>query len=433
MGFDKRHGFGLDDPNLEQGSSLPIDFGRELFVFYGPDEPGRVSDGCMTDDPWRIGVIMSQSGVTGAIERNQLAATRLAIAEINAMGGVLGRKLHAVFRDPKSTPALYRSHAQELCRDERIQVIFGGHMSSTRKAMLPEIEAYNALLFYPTLYEGFEYSRHCVYTGAAPNQNSVPLVDYLHRSFGRRLFLVGSDYVYPYESNRIVSDLLRSRGGEVVDEIYVPLDLKHKHVTQIIDRIRDHKPDMIYSTVVGDGIIPFYTAYREAGFDPQTCPIASQSTSEVDVARMPPGVADGHVIAAPFFDSLRIPAALAFARAFRLAAGGPIPATAPAEAAYFSVHLYAAALALAGEDGIEALLPALYEVEVDAPQGAVRVDRLTNHTHLWPRVARIREQGPYDIVSQPTERVAPDPYLVRISGLPEDTDPIAFPFSAARF
>ncbi len=283
--------------------------------------------------PWKIGVIMSQSGVTGTIERNQLAATKLAIAEINAMGGVCGRMIEAIYRDPKSTPALYRSHAQDLCRAERVQVIFGGHMSSTRKAMLPEIEAHNALLFYPTLYEGFEYSRHCVYTGAAPNQNSVPLVDYLSRSHGDRLFLVGSDYVYPYESNCIVADLLRAKGGRVVDEIYVPLEARPEHIAMIIERIREHQPNMIYSTVVGDGIVPFYTAYRDAGFDAKRCPIASQSTSEVDVALMPAGVAEGHLIAAPFFDTLRSPAATAFARAFRLAAGGPNPATAPAEAA----------------------------------------------------------------------------------------------------
>ena len=392
-----------------------------------------ITDRFMSEAPWKIGVIMSESGVTGAIERNQLVAAQLAIAEINAMGGVLGRKLLAVFRDPKSNSELYRRHVQELCRDERVQVIFGGHMSSTRKAMLPEIEAYNALLFYPTLYEGFEYSRHCVYTGAAPNQNSVPMVDYLHSNFGSRLFVVGSDYVYPYESNRIVSDLFRTKGGTVVDEVYVPLDLQPDHTAMIIDRIRKHKPDIIYSTVVGDGIVPFYNAFHWAGFDPWSMPIASQSTSEVDVARMAPGVAAGHVIAAPFFDTLKSPAALAFSRAFRLAAGGPIAATAPAEAAYFSVHLYAAALALAGDDGIERLLPALYEVEVDAPQGAVRVDRLTNHTHLWPRVARITEQGPYQIVSYPTQRVAPDPYLISISSIDDERDQSDFDFDEYRF
>ncbi|WP_138468845.1 transporter substrate-binding domain-containing protein [Poseidonocella sp. HB161398] len=378
-----------------------------------------------SEETWPIGVVMSETGVTGMVERTQVAAVKLAVAEINAAGGVRGRPVVPLFRDPASTPARYRDLTLELCRDHGVRVIFGGHMSSTRKAMLPMVEAQNALLFYPTLYEGFEYSRHCIYTGAAPNQNSVPLVDYLFGTFGRRLLLIGSDYVYPYESNRIVGDLFRSKGGEILGETYVPLDLRGEHVARLLDLVRETQPDMIYSTLVGDGIVRFYEAYRAAGFDPETLPIASQSTSEVDVLRMAPGTAEGHVIAAPFFDSLDTPAAAEFTRAFHAATGGALPVTAPAEAAYFSVHLYARALALAGEDGIDRLLPALYEVEYEAPQGPVRVDRLTNHTHLWPRVARIREGAPYEIVSAPKRRVPPDPYLIEIVGDEEAADPLA--------
>ncbi len=362
---------------------------------------------------------MSETGVTGMIEKTQVAAVRLAVDEINAAGGVRGRALAPLWRDPASTPRRYRDQVLELCRDHGVRVIFGGHMSSTRKAMLPMVEAQNALMFYPTLYEGFEYSRHCIYTGAAPNQNSVPLVDYLYAAFGRRLLLIGSDYVYPYESNRIVGDLFRSKGGEVLDEVYVPLDLRGEHVARLLELVAETRPDVIYSTLVGDGIVRFYEAYRAAGHDPETLPIASQSTSEVDVMRMKPGTADGHVIAAPFFDSLGTPAAQGFAGAFRAATGGALPVTAPAEAAYFSVHLYARALALAGDDHVDRLLPALYEVEYEAPQGPVRIDRLTNHTHLWPRVARIREGKPYEIVSDPRRRVPPDPYLIDVAGAEE--------------
>lgn len=371
----------------------------------------------MTRRAWPVGVIMSETGVTAAIERTQKAAVELAIAEINDAGGVAGLPLAALFRDPASTPARYRDQTRELCGDHQVRVIFGGHMSSTRKAMLPMVEAHNALLFYPTLYEGFEYSRNCIYTGAAPNQNSVPLVDYLSTHVGRRMVMVGSDYVYPYESNRIVADLFRSRGGEVLDEIYVPLDLRPTDIARVMKRIAELRPDMVYSTVVGDGIAPFYEAYRDAGFDPHTAPIASQSTSEVDIARMRPGCADGHIIAAPFFQTLALPRATEFTRA--LTGMGPgILATAPAEAAYASVHLFARALALAGGDAIDQLLPALYEVGIEAPQGPVRIDRHTNHAFLWPRVARIRENAPYDIVSQPTAPVAPDPYLLGLAAEP---------------
>ena len=371
-------------------------------------------DESMEMKSWPIGVIMSETGVTGAIERTQLAALRLAIDEINASGGVAGRPIEAIHVDPASTPAKYRDYAQKLCREQKIRVLFGGHMSTTRKAMLPVIEAQNALLFYPTLYEGFEYSRNCIYSGAAPNQNSVPLVDYLYDEVGHSILMLGSDYVYPYESNRIVADLFNRRGGKVLREDYFPLDLKEEHIRRMLDLIRTHKPDMIYSTIVGDGIVPFYNAFREAGFDPQTCPIASQSTSEVDVLRMKPDVADGHIIAAPFFHTLQTPAARAFSEAFAARNGPDVPATAPAEAAYYSLHLYARGLALAESDAIDQLLPALYEVEFDAPQGPVRIDRFTNHAHLWPRVARIRQNGIYDIVHDPKHRAGPDPYLVDI-------------------
>lgn len=380
-------------------------------------------------ESWNVGIIMSETGVTGAIERTQIAAVRLAIDEINAAGGVVGRPIVGLTRDTRSIPELYRDHVRELCQQERVRVFFGGHMSSTRKVMLPAVEAQDALLFYPTLYEGFEYSRNCIYTGAAPNQNSVPLVNYLHAECGRTMFLVGSDYVYPHESNRIVSELFRLKGGRVLGETYVPLDLGDRDIARVVARIVELGPDVVYSTVVGEGIVPLYEAFRAAGLDPWKTPIASQSTSEVDVARMKPGTAGGHVIAAPFFDSMRSAAALRFSRALRSSAGEGIFATAPAEAAYFSVHLYARALAIAGDDRIDRLLPALCEVEVDAPQGPVRIDPLTNHTHLWPRVARIREDAPYDIVSPPSARAAPDPFLVDVPGFPDGRDD-GFPSTA---
>ena len=153
----------------------------------------------MSTSTWRVGVLFSETGVTAAIQRTQRAATLLAVQQINAAGGVLGKPIEPVAYDPNSTPQRYRELAVKLCDEDNVRVIFGCHMSSTRKAALPIIEARGALLFYPTLYEGFEYSRHCIYTGASPNQNSVQLVDYLTTNYGRRVFLVGSNYVYPYE------------------------------------------------------------------------------------------------------------------------------------------------------------------------------------------------------------------------------------------
>lgn len=360
---------------------------------------------------WQVGVLFSTTGVTAAVERTQQAATLLAIEEINQAGGILGLPIEPVVRDPESRPKRYEELAREMCDDQGVRVIFGCHMSSTRKAVLPVVEAHRALLFYPTLYEGFEYSPHCVYTGAAPNQNSVQLVRYLSRNFGKRLFLIGSDYVYPYESNRIVADLFRQSGGQLIDEMYVPLRVADIDMAKVIRRVKAARPDVIYSTVVGDGIAHFYQAYREAGFDQRTHPIASQSTQEAEIAQMPVEVAEGSITAAPYFSTIDTPANHAFVRAYRARFGAELPITACAEAAYFQVKLYAQTLARAGDDRLDSMLPHLHEHEFDAPQGRVRIDSENHHTYLWPRVARVDAQGMFRVVDDPGIRVKPDPYM----------------------
>ena len=177
-----------------------------------------------TDAPWRVGVLFSQTGVTSAIEQSQLNATLLAIDEINSSGGVLDRMIEPVIYDPASDPKQFRSLAERLFQVDRIRLLFGCYMSSTRKAVLPVVESHRGLLFYPTLYEGFEYSRHCIYTGAAPNQNSLQLAKFLLSTCGNRFLLVGSNYIYPYESNRLMADFVVQGRGKVLDEIYVPLE-----------------------------------------------------------------------------------------------------------------------------------------------------------------------------------------------------------------
>jgi branched-chain amino acid transport system substrate-binding protein len=175
-------------------------------------------------EPIRVGVLFSETGVTSVIEDSERMGTLLAIQEINDAGGINGRELQAVSYDPKSRPAHFAALAEKLILEERVHVILGCYMSSTRKAVIPVVERWNALLMYPTLYEGFEYSRNVIYTGAAPNQNSVQLAGFMLREFGSRVFMIGSDYIYPYESNRIMSDLILERGGEKAGEIYLPLD-----------------------------------------------------------------------------------------------------------------------------------------------------------------------------------------------------------------
>ena len=364
---------------------------------------------------WRVGVLFSQTGVTAAIERSQLNATLLAVEEINKAGGVLGRLIEPVIYDPSSSPKQFKALAERLLTTDRVRLIFGCYMSSTRKAVLPVVEAFRGLLFYPTLYEGFEYSLHCVYTGAAPNQNSLQLAKFLLQHYGNRFVLVGSNYIYPYESNRLMTDFISQSKGKVLDELYVPIDAKAKDFDKAISKIAHYKPDVVFSTVVGQSTAIFYEAFWRAGFDSGKMPIASLTTSEAEVAEMNPAAAEGHITAAPFFESLATPAARRFISAYKLRYGANAPVTAGAEAAYFQVHLAAAALSRAGTDDPDRFLPAVRDAEFDAPQGRVRIDASNNHTYLWPRVARLDARGAFQIVWNPGVRVKPDPYCVVMS------------------
>src|ERR1700742_3490923 len=194
--------------------------------------------------PWRVGVLFSQTGVTSAVEQSQLNATQLAIEKINANGGVLGRKIEPVIYDPASDPKQFRSLAERLFQVDGIKLLLGCYMSSPRKAVLPVVEGHRGLLFYPTLYEGFEYSRHCIYTGAAPNQNSFQLAKFLLSSYGNRFLLVGSNYIYPYESNRVMGDFVSQGKGKVLDEIYVPLYPDPRDFDKVVSRIKKTSPDV---------------------------------------------------------------------------------------------------------------------------------------------------------------------------------------------
>jgi branched-chain amino acid transport system substrate-binding protein len=361
---------------------------------------------------WRVGVLFSQTGVTAAIERTQLNATLLAIEEINASGGVLGRRVEPVMYDPASDHKKFRAFAERLLQVDRVRLLFGCYMSSTRKAVLPVVEAHRGLLFYPTLYEGFEYSRHCIYTGAAPNQNSLQLAKFLLSTCGNRFLFVGSNYIYPYESNRVMADFVSQCKGKVLDEIYIPLYPDDKEFDKVINRIKKTSPDVIFSTVVGSGTAALYKAYRAAGFDPSRVPIASLTTSEAEVAEMGAEAAEGHITAAPFFETLSSAAARRFVGSFKSKYGPDAPVTAGAEAAYFQVHLAMRAVAKCGSDDPDLVLINVRDSDFDAPQGRVRISSENNHTYLWPRIARVDQAGRFQIVWNPGVRVKPDPYCV---------------------
>jgi branched-chain amino acid transport system substrate-binding protein len=364
-------------------------------------------------DPIRVGVLFSRAGVTSRVELSQLYGTFFAIHEINAAGGIDGRELVAVHYDPECVPQRYRALAEKLVQDDRINVIFGCYMSSTRKAVMPVVEKWQRLLMYPTLYEGFEFSPNIIYTGAAPNQNSAQLAEYMTRHFGARVYLVGSDYIYPYESNRIMSDFVLERpGGSKLGERYVRLDADGRDFLPIVREIRDMQPDFVFSTVVGQGTRLLYRAFADAGLDPAKIPIASLTTCEAEVSEMEAGIATGHITAAPYFQAVKGAINEACLARFRALYGDEIQPNMCWEAAYFQVHMFARAMQRSGSDKVDRLLPHLLGSEFDAPQGRVRVDPSNHHTRLYPRIGRVGEDGRFVVIAESTKGVDADPYLV---------------------
>lgn len=362
--------------------------------------------------PWAVGVLFSQSGVTGYVEQSQLQGTLLAIEEINAEGGVLGRLIQPVIYDPGSEPEGFRRYATKLLAEDGVSVIFGCCTSRCRKPVLPLVERRNGVLFYPTTYEGFEYSPNVIYTGAAPNQSSIQLASFLLERYGKRFCFVGSDYVYPREANRVMRELIEDQGGSVLDEVYVDIHAPRADFDPIARRILAQEPDIIFSTVVGESTAHFYEACAAAGLDAERTPIASLTTTEAEVGLMDRKAAKGHITAAPYFQSVDTPENKRFVEAYQRRFGKNARTNMSAEAAYFQVHLFARGLSQVGSMDPDKLIPTILGLQLKAPQGLVMVDPDNNHTCLWPRIGRVNDEGLFDILEDARQSVRPDPYLV---------------------
>jgi branched-chain amino acid transport system substrate-binding protein len=365
-------------------------------------------------DPIKVGLLCSGSGSTSLLEMSQWRGSVLAMEEINERGGIAGRELLAIHYDPGSDPAAFRELAERLILKDSVNVIFGGYTSTSRKAMLPVVEKHNRLLVYSQQYEGFEYSDNIIYSGASPNQNGVQLADFMTETFGARVYMVGSRYVYPYECNRTMQELLLQHPeGAILGERYLELDARPEQFADVVADIRRKAPDWIFCTVIGKTVPYLYEAFAEAGFDPATMPIASLNTSETEISAMKKGIAAGHFTAAPYFQSLDTPENHAALRRHQARFGLDKPTDMNWEAAYYQMHMFARAYELAGSDEIGTIMPHLLGVEFPAPQGRVRIDPVNHHMALYPRVGRANTDGQFSILRESKFAVPPDPYMTR--------------------
>jgi branched-chain amino acid transport system substrate-binding protein len=363
-------------------------------------------------DPIKIGLLHSTSGLSAEIESSQLRGSLLAIAEVNQAGGIDGRELVPIHCDPQSRPSLYGSLAERLFVEDGVNTILGGYTSATRKKILPMVEKYNRLLMYPQQYEGFEFSQNIIYSGASPNQNGLPLADFMTENFGARAYLVGSAYVYPYESNRTMQGLLLQHpDGAIVGERYLDLNAPFEKFEEVVADIKKKQPDFIFCTVIGPTLSYFYRAYAQAGLDPSKMPIGSLNTSETEIKMMGARYGAGHFTAAPYFQSVDTFENYQVLEHFAAKYGNEHPTDMNWEAAYYQMRIFAEAYARAGSDRIDLILPHLRGAELSAPQGRIRIDPFNHHTAVCPRIGRATASGQFEILRESAHAVPADPYM----------------------
>ena len=363
-----------------------------------------------------FGILFSVSGSYGTIGRSLLNGAMLACQQINGDPD-FGIRLKPVFCDPGSDLSAYAPAVENLLAQGISQVV-GCYTSSSRKEVIPVFEKRDALLWYPTHYEGFESSANVIYTGSAPNHHILPLVDYLVRHVGRRVFCVGSNYIWGWESNRVLREELASRRGQVVGERY--LAVGETDVECLIQAIFEAEPDVVFNSLIGDSAYAFFREFRKAcearGIDQiKRYPIASCNLSEPELDSIGPEAIEGHLSSSVYFASIATDENRQFVSCYQAAFPLEHAPCAEAEAAYIAVILLAKSLRAANSDALRAVKTCAAHQRLSAPQGEVSIDPNTLHAYLTPRIGRSRKDGQFDIIFDAGRPVAPDPYLINSS------------------
>ncbi|WP_442766870.1 transporter substrate-binding protein, partial [Mitsuokella multacida] len=257
-------------------------------------------------DTVKVGLLHSLSGTMAISETSVRDAEKLAIQEINDQGGVLGKKIEIVEEDGASDPQIFSEKAKKLLMNDKVATIFGCWTSASRKAVKPVVEGSNGLLWYPTQYEGMEQSKNIMYMGAAPNQQIVPAIEYLLKNGRKKMFLVGSDYVFPQTANRIIKAQLAAEGGEVVGEEYTPMG--YTDYATIISKIKAANPDVIVNTLNGDSNVAFFKQLKDAGVTAEACPVMSFSIAEEEIKGIGAENIAGDLVSWDYYQTTKTPA-----------------------------------------------------------------------------------------------------------------------------
>jgi len=361
-----------------------------------------------------IGLVFSRTGSYRTIGEELLNGALLAIEEVNETPGIEFRFVPKI-EDPGGDFTEYRVRCEALLRNNSVRHIVGCYTSSSRKEVIPAFEKLDALLWYPSHYEGFESCNNVIYTGAAPNQHIVPLIEYVLGHFGDRAYCVGSNYIWAWENNRIMRETVLACRGSIVAEKYLPVgstDIEH-----LIKEIADTKPSFIFNTLIGESSYAFLRAFHEAGkidkaLRPASMPITSCTLSEPELLSVGGQAACGHIASSVYFQSKDRPENRTFVSRFKARFGEARVTSADAEASYIAVTLLARAIQKSGSTDVEQVKQAVYACELEAPQGPVRIDPENNHSYLTPLLGRSTAEGQYEVIWTADKPVKPDPYLV---------------------
>ena len=374
----------------------------------------------------KVGVLHSLSG-TMAISETVLKDTVLmAIDEINAKGGLLGKKLEPVVVDPASNWPLFAEKTKQLLTQDKAAVIFGCWTSVSRKSVLPVVEEANGLLFYPVQYEGEELSKNVFYTGAAPNQQAIPAVEYLMSKDGgsaKRWVLLGTDYVYPRTTNKILRAFLKAKGVADADimEEYTPFG--HSDYQTIIAKIKkfssEGKKTAVVSTINGDSNVPFYKELGNAGLSAKDVPVVAFSVGEEELRGVDTKPLVGHLAAWNYFMSIKSPANTeftkkwaAYAKAKNIPGHKDKPLTNdPMEATYIGVNMWAQAVTKAKSTDTDKVIAAMAGQTFKAPSGIVsKMDEKNHHLHKSVFIGEIKADGQFNVVWKTPGPVVADPW-----------------------
>src|SRR5574338_713993 len=374
-------------------------------------------------EPIKIGVLHSLSGTMAISEVSLRDVVLMAVDEINAKGGIMGRQVKPVVVDPASNWDLFAEKAKQLLLQDKVAVVFGCWTSVSRKSVLPVFEKNNGLLFYPVQYEGEECSRNVFYTGAAVNQQAVPAVEYLMGKEGggyKKFYLLGTDYVYPRTTNKILRAMLLAKkvsAANIMEE-YTPFH--HQDYQTIVGKIKKFAAGggaCVISTINGDSNVPFYKEFANQGLRADDAPIMAFSVAEDELRGMDKTALVGHLAAWNYYQSVDTPQNKQFVNAFKeycakhnLPGGSKRVTDDPIEAAYFGVHVWKQAVEKAGKTDVDAVRKSVYGQKFLAPGGEIMMDEANHHTHKPVLTAELLKDGQFKVVWRSKGLVKPEPW-----------------------